>query len=72
MGHYEARAKYVVHCPHDKSGQGICKWEPSMESYGAGLHDRPSLTKEIRLGEQELAHGCSQECVGRGKSSLKD
>ena len=25
-----------------------------MESYGAGLHDRPSLTKEIRLGEQEM------------------
>ena len=43
-----------------------------MESYGAGLHNRPSLTKEIRLGEQEIAHGCSQECVGRGKSSLKD
>ena len=43
-----------------------------MESYGAGLHDRPSLIKEIRLGEQELAHGCSQECVGRGKSSFKD
>ena len=43
-----------------------------MESYGVGLHERPSLTKEIKLGEQEIAHGCSQECVGRGKSSLKD
>ena len=41
-----------------------------MESYGAGLHDRPSL--EIKLGEREIAHGCSQECVGRGKSSSKD
>ena len=43
-----------------------------MESHGAGLHDRPSLTKEIKLGEREIAHGCSQECVGRGKSSLKE
>ena len=43
-----------------------------MESYGVGLHDRPSLVKEIKLGEQEIVHVCSQKCVGRGKSSLKD
>ena len=31
-----------------------------MESYGAGLHERPSLMRDIKLGEQERAHGCSQ------------
>ena len=37
-----------------------------MESYGAVLHEGPSLIKEINLGEQEIAHGCSQKSVGQG------
>ena len=35
-----------------------------MESYGAWLHKIPGLMSEIKLGEQEIAHGCTQKCVG--------
>ena len=42
-----------------------------MESYGAGLHERPSCIKEIKLGEQEMAHGCSQKSVGRGDLQIR-
>ena len=35
-----------------------------MESYGAWLYKRLGLMSEIKLGKQEIAHECTQKCVG--------
>ena len=37
-----------------------------MEYYGAGLHERPSLMREIKLGEQEIVMDARKMC-GLGK-----